>query len=162
MQQLEVLHTHPMLWTSGVYPDVCQEIILNQLVGNWVAGVLWLFIHTQLRARVSSRVCVPVKGLLEQAICILWLQGTSNWKGWDHAGSKYFGKNKKLNRFLDVWEGYSQVLLCPASGVPVTPHVWSGTWTRPPSQLPGWAVQLAAKPNALQLVQNTHPVTACP
>lgn len=37
---LQVSHTHPMLWTSGMYPDVCQEMILNQAVGNWVAKVL--------------------------------------------------------------------------------------------------------------------------
>lgn len=45
-------------------------------------------------------VCVPVKGLLEQAICSFWLQGTSNWKGWDHGGNKYLGENKK---WLDSW-----------------------------------------------------------
>lgn len=34
MQQLEASHKHHMLWTSGVYPDVCQDIILNQACGE--------------------------------------------------------------------------------------------------------------------------------
>lgn len=48
---------------------------------------------------------------LQKDSCILWLQGTSNWKGWDHAGSKNFGgggggeQNKiELNWLLDVWK----------------------------------------------------------
>lgn len=59
-----------------------------------------------------------------------------------------------------------------ATAVPGTavPGIWSATrsslWvearTHPPSQIPGWAVQLAANLNTFQLVQNTCPVTACP
>lgn len=81
-----VSHTLPMPWTAGRHPDVCQEIILNQACRE-LGGQGAVTVYTHPATCMSFlTVCVPEKGLLEQAICILWLWGTSNWKGWDCAG----------------------------------------------------------------------------
>lgn len=86
--------THPELWTSGTDAAVCQEIILNQALGERrePGHCECLHTHRQQHREPPRGVCLG-RGLLEQAVCVLWPQGTRNGEGWDRAGCKSFEEN---------------------------------------------------------------------